>query len=122
LAYVMVLEADIIRLTMSGALTPQDLIGIMRDADEIEKDMDPVPDRISTMTAVTDVQVGYPEVRAFAWHRRKIQFPNVFRSAIVASTPVQRGIARMFQTLNDNPQIVIQIFDDEATALAWLRS
>ena len=121
MAYVIAMETDLLRVTLSDALTPEDLTGIMRDADEIEKDLDPVPDRITTVHGVSDIQVGYREVRAFAWHRRELVFPNVFRSAIVVKTPVQRGIARMFQTLNDNPQIHIEIFDDEAQALTWLR-
>lgn len=122
MAYVIAQEAGIIRVTLSVAVTPGDLTGIMRDVDVIEKDMDPVLPRITVMPAGTDVEVGYKEVKAFAWHRREIRFPNVFRSALVVSSPVQRGIARMFQTLNDNPQIVIEIFDDEAAALAWLRA
>jgi hypothetical protein len=120
-AHVIALESDMIRVTVSGALTAQDLTDIMREADEIEKDMDPILNRITINAPGTEVQVGYQEVKAFAWHRRAIIFPNQFRSAIVVNTPVQRGIARMFQTLNDNPQIAIQIFDDEAAALAWLR-
>lgn len=47
-----------------------------------------------------------------------VPFPNDFKSAIIVSTPVQRGMARMFQSLNDNPRITIRIFDDEAAALA----
>jgi hypothetical protein len=121
LAYAITWEEDFLRVTLRDALTPEDLTGIMRDADEIEKDLDPVPHRITTHQGITDIRVGYPEVRAFAWHRRVIQFPNVFKSALVVKTPVQRGIARMFQTLNDNPQIQIEIFDDEAAALSWLR-
>jgi SpoIIAA-like len=122
MAHVMALEADMIRVAVSGALTPQDLTDIMREADEIEKDMDPILSRITVHAPGTEVEVGYKEVKAFAWYRRELRFPNVFRSAIVVNSPVQRGIARMFQTLNDNPQIVIEIFDDEAAALAWLRT
>jgi len=118
----MALESDMIRVTVSGALTPQDLTDIMREADEIEKGMDPILNRITINAPGTEIQVGYKEVKEFAWYRRAIRFPNVFRSAIVVHSPVQRGVARMFQTLNDNPQITIQIFDDEAAALAWLRS
>jgi hypothetical protein len=121
LPYAIAMESDILVVTISHALTPEDLTGIMRDADEIEKDLDPVPHRITTSTEPFEVRVGYPEVRVFAWHRRAIVFPNVFRSAIVVRSPVERGIARMFQTLNDNPQITIEIFDNDAEALAWLR-
>src|SRR5262245_39918396 len=109
------MDTEILRVTLFGALTPEDLTDLMDAADEIEKDMDPVPHRITTASGVEDIQVGYKEVKAFAWHRREIVFPNVFRSAIVVNSPVQRGIARMFQTLNDNPQITIEIFDDEST-------
>ena len=116
------METDFLRVTLYHALTPEDLTGIMHDADEIEQELDPIPHRITTAAAVTDIQIGYAEVKVFAWHRRVIRFPNVFKSAIVVSTPVQRGIARMFQTLNDNPQIAIEIFSDEAAALAWLRA
>jgi len=122
LAYVIAVEPDLIRVTLSGAITPQDLTGIMHDTDALERGLDRVPHRLITTEGEIDIQVGYAEVKAFAWHRREIRFPNAFRSALVARTPVQRGIARMLQTLNDNPQIMIEIFDNEAEALAWLRS
>jgi len=69
---------------------------------------------------VTEVKVAYPEVKAHANRRRVIPFPNDFKSAIVVGTPVQQGMARMFQTLNDNAQITIAIFGDDASALEWL--
>jgi len=115
------IEQDIIRVTLSGALTGEDLAQISSAADDIERDRDPVPPRLIDMTGVTEFQVGYPDVRGLADHRRVIAFPNDFKSALVVHTPVQRGMARMFQTLNDNPRITIQIFDDEAAALTWLR-
>lgn len=114
-------HADLIRVTLSGTLTDQDLSTIASRADEIERDLDPVPNRLTDMTGVTEMKVGYPDVRALADHRRVIAFPNDFKSAIIVRTPVQRGMARMFQSLNDNPRISIRIFDDEASALAWLR-
>lgn len=121
MAHVITMDLDILRVTLFEALTPGDLAEIMREADEIERNLDPVPHRITIQNGVTDIQIGYKEIKAFAWHRREIRFPNVFRSAIVVSSPVQRGLARMFQTLNNNPQIVIEIFDDEGAALEWLR-
>ena len=119
--YAIAMDKDILVVTLWQALTPEDLTGIMRDADDIERDLDPVPHRLTTPRGPIEVKVGYQEVKAFAWHRRVIVFPNVFRSAIVVHTPVERGIARQFQTLNDNPQITIEIFDNDEAALAWLR-
>lgn len=115
-------EPDIIRVTLSGVLTDQDLADVATAAADIERDRNPVPPRLTNMTGVTEMKIGYPDVKALADRRRLLAFPNDFKSAIVVGTPVQRGMARMFQTLNDNPRITIQIFDDETAALAWLRS
>ena len=112
---------DLIRVTFSGVLTGRDLAEVATIADDIERGRDPVPDRLADMTTVTEMQVAYPDVKVLAEHRRKLAFPNAFRTAIVVRTPVQMGMARMFQTLNDNPQITIQIFEDETAALDWLR-
>jgi stage II sporulation SpoAA-like protein len=114
-------EPDLIRVTFAGVLTGKDLADVASAADEIERGRDPVPNRLGDLTTVTEMQVAYPDVKVFAEQRRKLVFPNTFRTAIVVRTPVQMGIARMFQTLNDNPQITIQIFEDETAALDWLR-
>jgi stage II sporulation SpoAA-like protein len=114
-------EPDMIRVTFSGVLTDQDLATIGSAVDDIERDRNPVPNRLTDMTGVTEMKISYPDVKALANRRRVLEFPNDFKSAIVVGTPVQRGMARMFQTLNDNPRITVQIFDDEPAALAWLR-
>jgi hypothetical protein len=115
-------DPELIRVRLSGVFTPEDLTEIGNAADEIERGRDPVPSRITDMTAVTELKIGYPEVKALANRRRAIPFSNAFKSAIVVRTPAQKGMARMFQTLNDNPRITIEIFDDEPSALDWLRS
>jgi hypothetical protein len=38
----------------------------------------------------------------------------------VAGRPIGKGYARMFQALNDHPQITIEVFSDRETALRWL--
>lgn len=120
--YTIVQEDGILRITFSAAVTPEEVIALLREVEAIEKDANPVPNRIVTLRAVTDIQLGYVEIKPLAWKRRAERFPNSVKSAVVVSTPVQRGIARMFQTLSDNPQETLEIFDDEATAMAWLRS
>jgi hypothetical protein len=119
--FAIAIEPGLIRVTFSGALTAEDLRGIAAAADEIEAGASPVPPRIVDMRAVTDLKVAYPDVLALAERRRARSFPNEFRSAIVVQGSSQLGIARMFQTLNDNPQIAVQIFTDPADAMAWLR-
>lgn len=120
--FAIAVEPGLIRVTLSGALTGDDLRGIAVAADDIEGASSPVAPRITDMTGVTEFKIAYPDVQTLAQHRRGIQFPNTFKSAIVVSGPSQMGIARMFQTLNDNPQITIEIFTESSAALAWVRS
>ena len=80
------------------------------------------PHRITDITAATEMGIGFDEILSLAGHRRALRFPNAFKSAIVAGSEAQMGFARMFQTLNNNPQIAIKIFADRASALAWLAS
>jgi len=61
-------------------------------------------------------------VNALAERRRTVALQHPIRSAIVAPTPVSFGFARMFQTLNDHPQIAISIFSTVEAAEAWLVS
>jgi len=114
-------ESNLIRVTLSGVLTEGDLRGIGDAADELEATT-PVRPRITDMTGVTELEVRYADVQVFATRRREIKFPNAFKSAIVVSGASQLGIARMFQTLNDNPQITIEIFTEREKALEWVRN
>jgi len=54
--------------------------------------------------------------------RRVEQFPNSFKSAILAPTADTARFARMFQQLNTNPQIDVQVFATLERAEAWLRA
>ena len=66
-----------------------------------------------------DLPVTPPRL-AVAEQRRASTVANPIQSAIVVANPVQYGVARMFQTLNDHPQITVEIFHDRASAIAWL--
>ena len=121
MSFTMVEEKGVIRVTMFGVLTRQDLAEIQVAAELIEDGRDRVPHRLADLRAVTEVQIRYPDVHRLAEARRTRTFPNSFKSAIVVGNAVQAGMARMFRTLNDNPQISLEVFEDEAAAIAWLR-
>ena len=122
MGYEFAIEADIIRCTLSGVVTREELSRIVATVEDLERGRDPVPHRLTDLTGVTDLQIGYPDMRALAERRRASVFATASKSALVVRTPAQRGMARMFQTLNDNPQLTVEIFDDAASALRWLRS
>jgi len=120
MAFEIVQLPELFRLRLFGTLTEQDLVDIGAAADLMERSHERMPNRLADMTGVTRVEIDYEAVKALANRRRVLKFPNPFRSAIVVGSPVQMGIARMFQTLMDNPQITVEIFDSEAAAMEWL--
>jgi len=79
-------------------------------------------DRLTDLTALERIDVGFEEVFALAMKRAERTVPAPIRSALVANRPVQFGFARMFQMLNDNPRIQIRIFGNLEEAQQWLRS
>jgi hypothetical protein len=110
----------VLRIVLSGTLTPDDLGRVADAIGEVEDAADVCPCRVTDMTALTRFEVGFDEMFQLARRRRERSPANPIRSAIVASTPVQLGFARMFQTLNDHPRITLRIFPDMDAALAWL--
>jgi|GEM_PF-450592 len=101
-------------------VTNDDLVAMWEKLDEAEARVTEVPHRLVDLSGATRAEVDFGNVAEAARQRREREFPNFFRSAIVAPTPMLYGYARMFQTLNSNPKIEIQLFQDEAGALRWL--
>jgi len=100
-----------VRVTYLGEVTPADITAIGQKASEFDR----------TCTVILDRLIGYREISDFVANRRRVTFPNSYRCAVVASTDLQRGFARMVQTLLDHPQIMLEIFPDVASAEEWLR-
>jgi hypothetical protein len=108
------------RITFSGVLASGDLINAARELAQIEGSHPVVRHRLTDLRSITDIPIGFFEINELAKRRLALKFPNKFKSGIVADAPLSFGFARMFQTLNDHPQISIQIFSTENEALAWL--
>lgn len=121
MSFEIVEEQDFIRITMFGILTGKDLAGLQAAAEQIEQGRTHVPPRLADLRGVSELKISYPDVSGLADARRARRFPNAFKSAIVVGNPVQSGMARMFRTLLDNPQITVEVFMDEAEAILWLR-
>jgi hypothetical protein len=80
----------------------------------------PVPHRISDLSKLSHLNIGFPGVFELAERRKATRFPNAFRSAIITPRPVHVGLARMFQILNEHPQITIRIFSERPAGEAWI--
>jgi len=120
-SFSVVMDGDLLLVRLTDAVTREDLVALVSIVADLERGRDVVPHRITDMTGIRNFQVAYPDVQALADDRKARRFPNSLKSAIVVSTSAQMGMARMFRTINDNPQISIEIFEDEAAALRWLR-
>ena len=119
--YKIQLEDNVIQIALTGRLTSHDLRGLMAEAVHYES-APVVPHRITDMSEITHLDLGFPEIMTAAAQRRVLKFQNSFKSAIIANRDLHLGYARMFQTLNDNPQIAIKIFAERKAADEWLMS
>jgi len=76
-------------------------------------------DRITDLTAVECFDVGFREIYYFAIRRSAQRFSRMVKSAIVVQDPDQHGIARVYEALNENPQIQIRILRSVTEATEW---
>jgi hypothetical protein len=104
-----------------GVLDSADLDAVMNEVERLE-DAGLLIDRITDLTALDRIDVGFEEVYAIAQRRAERRVTAPIKSALVANRPVQFGFARMFQMLNDNPRIQIRIFGSLEEARQWLHS
>ena len=112
-------QGDLIFARLYGVVTPDDLKQFADDAEAIEESISTARDRITDLTAVERFDIGFPAMNALALRRRVRRFSRPVKSAIIVQDLVQVGMARMFQTLNDNPQIEIRILRSVAEAKKW---
>ena len=76
--------------------------------------------RLIDFRQITTAAVGYAEVAPLAERTRTRPLARHVRAAMLVREPVQMGLARMFQILNEHPLVTMRIFEDEASARAWI--
>src|SRR5690349_21719051 len=113
MSYGMRSEAGVLKIVFSGTLTNADLSAAVQELGDVEAASDVLPPRSIDLRPVDRLEIDFAGVFAVAEARRLKRLKNPIKSAIIASDVVRFGFARMFQTLNDNPQVVIAIFGDD---------
>lgn len=109
-------------LRLFGRVSGEDLMQIAKSAMDIDESGNVIPHRITDLSGMESVDFGFIDMESFAQKRRTSRLPHPVRSAIFAPEPLQFGYARMFQTLNDHPEIDIALFTDWNSALAWVNA
>jgi hypothetical protein len=120
MSYQLTAETALFRLVFIDNITSRDLVALTQAIAALERTRSVAPNRLTDLSQVAEPHMTYADMLDFVECRKAQRLPNRVKSAIVAPRPVQFGFARMFQILNDHPQIVIQIFPTVTEAEAWL--
>jgi hypothetical protein len=102
-----------------GTFTAPELNHLASEAEIVEASHPVSLDRITDLTAVERFEVGFREIFYFAIRRSAQRFSRVVKSAIIVQEPMQLWIARVYEALNDNPQIQIRILRSVTEANEW---
>jgi len=121
MSFAIVQEEGYIRIHVYGLLTSRDLVELFPADAALDAGGEKAPDRLTDLRDVTEVQIRFADVEWYAQASRSRELPNAIRAAVLVRNAVQSGMVHMFRTLNENPRLVVEIFEDEAAALAWLR-
>lgn len=118
--YEISISSQLISVKLSGMVTAEELRRYAAELSALELGSELPPNRITDISTAEGINLHFDEIGTFAAKRRTAPLKTNIKSAIFAPDDVQFGMARMFQTLNDNPKIKIKIFRDLPTALTWL--
>jgi hypothetical protein len=113
-------SANFVRVTYSGALTNKDILEVLNDSLATLGKVSNQPNRIEDMRNLDAINIGFGELLNLADNVKQLQLPQVVKSAILTCNSLQYGVARIFQTILDNPQSKIGIFSSEEEANSWL--
>ena len=120
MTYHVSLDGRILLIQFSGTLTREDLESFGKELLALEQHGTNTPNRLTDFRQITTAAVGYAEIAPLAELSRTRPLAHDIRSAMLVQEPVQMGLARMFQILNEHPRVTMRIFEDEASARAWL--
>ena len=121
MSYALRMEGGTLKIEFSGTFTNQDLSRGVIDVEELEESSALPLHRIADLGPVERLEIDFAGVLTLAEARRWRRFKSPFKTAIIAPDIAHYGFARMYQTLNDHPQMAIAIFGEEEEAVDWLR-
>jgi hypothetical protein len=119
--YTVAMDGPIMRIALRDVLTTAELFQMLDAVEQIENAADVTPSRIADLLGLSTAVIDFPALYSIAERRRSFTPKNPIRTAMVATSAVAVGYARMFQTLMTNPHITLEIFDAMDDAERWLR-
>ena len=116
--YSLSVEPALVRVVFFGTLTAADLHAMANDVAAIERARNVSHNRLTDLRHVSDIQLTYADMLAYVTQRQTQWRALPLRSALVASTTLSVGFARMFQTLSEQREV--EVFATVEAAEAWL--
>ncbi len=107
-------------LKLDGRLTAAEIRQVIAFLNQVESTAAASPHRLIDITEVFDLQLDFTVLHDLASQRRAVKLKNPVRSAVVARTSEQYGMARMFEMLNQQLDTEIAVFENSVSALRWL--
>jgi hypothetical protein len=110
---------DMLVFHFSGEVCVEDILDIADWCDETDR-LTPGLPRFADASAISCVRVNFSDVVHVTGERRRLARPQAVRIAVMVGSDLAYGVARMYQTLLDHPQIDLEVFRDREAAFAWL--
>ena len=107
-------------ISLSGRFDSHDLVLLLADVARIEESSISPPHRIITFPGITDFVAQHEELRSITFRRSNHLLPFDIKAGIVTTSPIEQGMARMWQSLIANPRITVRIFSSIEAAEAWI--
>lgn len=105
-----------IRFTCQGELNASDTRQILYRSPQGPR----IPNRLVDLRTTEDFSFSAAEFMLISAEASLESYPNSYRCALLVDGALSRGIARMWQNLNEPLDLLIEIFEDENKALEWL--
>jgi hypothetical protein len=109
----------LIKVTYWGTLNKEDVLGVIDHS--FNGKVTDNSDRIEDMRNLHSVQTGYADLIEVTKQLHGLQLPRTVKTALLTSNALQYGVARMFQSILDHPQMKLEIFTNEKEAMNWLQ-
>lgn len=101
---------------IAGVMSEED-VRALREQLRADPAFDATYANLVDLSEATDIQLSADTLGQLAV---RSAFDRVTRRAIVATSPLQFGMARMFATINERHGHVVRVFRDSGEAEAWL--
>jgi len=114
------LRENIIESVWRGEITLADMVQMLKALEDLEARLPVALDRLTDMSGAQVLQFRSGDMVSMGQTRQQAKLKNEVKSDIIATSPEQYGLARMFQAYNQNPDIHITIFRERRPAYEWL--